>query len=75
MQLAVPDAKRGRVMALWAMTLSASAPIGHLLAGEAVTAFGVTPVLMGMAAGVGLSALGLAAMLLKRREKAASVEP
>ena len=33
----MPDDKRGRVLALWAMTLSASAPIGHLLAGQAVT--------------------------------------
>ena len=33
LQLAVPDDRRGRVLALWAMTLSASAPIGHLLAG------------------------------------------
>ncbi len=32
-QLSVTDETRGRVMALWAMTLSASAPTGHLLAG------------------------------------------
>src|SRR5205085_8149143 len=35
LQLAVPNERRGRVMALWAMMLSASAPLGHLLAGEA----------------------------------------
>ena len=67
LQLAVPDAKRGRVLALWAMTLSASAPLGHLLAGQAVTEFGVTPVLAGMAAGVGVATLVLAALLASRR--------
>jgi MFS family permease len=67
LQLAVPDAKRGRVLALWAMTLSASAPLGHLLAGQAVTHFGVTPVLAGMAAGVGTATLVLAALLAWRR--------
>jgi predicted MFS family arabinose efflux permease len=67
LQLAVPDAKRGRVLALWAMTLSASAPLGHLLAGQAVTEFGVSPVLAGMAAGVGAAALVLAVLLASRR--------
>ena len=66
LQLAVPDEKRGRVMAWWAMTLSASGPLGHLLAGEAVTAFGVGPVLLGMAAGMGLVAAALALLLLLR---------
>lgn len=61
LQLAVPDDKRGRVLALWAMTLSASAPLGHLAAGAAVAAFGVEVVLWGMAAGVGLTAGLLAA--------------
>ncbi|VTT99228.1 Uncharacterized protein OS=uncultured bacterium GN=ACD_20C00298G0003 PE=4 SV=1: MFS_3 [Gemmataceae bacterium] len=60
LQLAVPDAKRGRVMALWAMTLSASAPLGHLLAGQAVTAFGVQPVLLAMSMG----AAGCTAVLI-----------
>lgn len=63
LQLAVPDAKRGRVMALWAMTLSASAPLGHLLAGEAVTRAGVGPVLLGMGCGIALVTLALAALL------------
>ncbi|MBA4189602.1 MAG: hypothetical protein C0467_16575 [Planctomycetaceae bacterium] len=67
LQLAVPDARRGRVMALWAMTLSASAPLGHLLAGQAVTAFGVEPVLLAMASGVGTCALVLATIFLWRR--------
>ncbi len=52
-QLAVPDEVRGRVMAVWAMMLSASAPLGHLIAGQAVTEVGVGPVLFGMAIGIG----------------------
>jgi MFS family permease len=63
MQLAVPDEQRGRVMALWAMTLSASAPIGHLMAGHAITVVGVGRVLLGMSVGVGLVALFLVGML------------
>jgi MFS family permease len=67
LQLAVPDDKRGRVLALWAMSLSASAPLGHLLAGQAVAAFGIEVVLLGMASGVGVSALTLAAMIRIRK--------
>jgi MFS family permease len=66
LQLAVPDDKRGRVMAWWAMTLSASAPLGHLIAGEAITASGVGPVLFGMAAGTAAAALAIAGMLVMR---------
>ena len=62
LQLAVDDGTRGRVMALWAMTLSASAPIGHLLAGLAAEAVGLAIVLRTMAIGVGAVALGLAAL-------------
>ena len=60
LQLAVPDEKRGRVMAWWAITLSASAPPGHLVVGEVVNAFGVEPVLFGMAIGIGIVAVALA---------------
>jgi MFS family permease len=66
LQLAVPDEKRGRVMALWAMTLSASAPLGHLLAGQAVAVVGVGPVLFAMAVGAALAAAGLALVLAIR---------
>jgi predicted MFS family arabinose efflux permease len=66
LQLAVPDDRRGRVMALWAMTLSASAPLGHLLAGQAVTVVGLEPVLMSMAAGMGLVAVALAMLCTAR---------
>jgi Na+/melibiose symporter-like transporter len=62
MQLGATDASRGRVMALWAMTLSASAPVGHLLAGLSAAAVGVTTAFAGMAAGaavVAAAALGI----------------
>jgi MFS family permease len=63
LQLAVPDRNRGRVMAWWAMTLSASAPLGHLVASEMVKEFGIEPVLFGMAAGTGAAAVALAVAL------------
>jgi MFS family permease len=66
LQLAVPDEMRGRVMALWAMTLSASAPLGHLLAGQAAEAVGIRTVLFAMAIGSGLVALGLGMMVARR---------
>lgn len=66
LQLAVPDDRRGRVMALWAMTLSASAPLGHLLAGHAVAKVGPRPVLLAMAVGTGLAAAALGALLASR---------
>lgn len=66
LQLRVPDDRRGKVMALWAMTLSASAPIGHLLAGQAVTWIGVVNVLAVMTTGVLIAATGLAALVLRK---------
>jgi hypothetical protein len=65
LQLSVPDETRGRVMALWAMTLSASAPAGHLAAGQLADAAGVAAVFAGMAAGCGLVAGGLLAVLAR----------
>jgi hypothetical protein len=58
-QLSVADGVRGRVMALWAITLSASAPVGHLLAGVAATIWPVRDVLLGMAIGAGVVAVGV----------------
>jgi hypothetical protein len=66
LQMAVPDSRRGRVLALWAMTLSASAPLGHLLAGQAVTLVGVGRVLLIMAAGAGLVAIGISVLVSLR---------
>ena len=57
LQLAVADEVRGRVMAVWAMVLSASTPLGHLAVGELVNEYAVGPVLLGMAAGIGAVAL------------------
>jgi hypothetical protein len=62
LQLSVTDETRGRVMALWAMTLSASAPVGHLLAGVAATVWHVRTVLAGMAVGTGLVVAGALAL-------------
>jgi MFS family permease len=67
LQLAVPADRRGRVLALWAMTLSASAPIGHLLAGHAVTLVGVRPVVLAMSAGAAVST-GALALLVSRSD-------
>lgn len=69
LQLAVPDDKRGRVMAVWAMTLSASAPLGHLLAGQYAAQFGVLLVLRGMAVGAAVSAGFLAGVVLRGLRK------
>jgi MFS family permease len=70
LQLAVPDETRGRVMAWWAMTLSASAPLGHLASGFAVEALNAPgPVLYAMSAGVTCAALGLALILARRKLK------
>jgi MFS family permease len=66
LQLAVPDETRGRVMAWWAMTLSASAPLGHLVFTELVTAVGVGPVLRTMAAGLAAATAALAAARIAR---------
>jgi MFS family permease len=64
-QLSVADELRGRVMALWAMTLSASAPVGHLLAGAAATVWPIRDVLTVMALGVALVAAGMAVLALR----------
>lgn len=66
LQLAVPDDRRGRVMALWAMMLSASAPLGHLVAGQAVASLGVSRVILGMSVGAGVAALAMAALVQLR---------
>lgn len=59
LQLNAPDAARGRVMALWAMTLSASAPLGHLVAGRCAQVWPVPVVLTVMFAGAAVSAAGI----------------
>jgi MFS family permease len=62
LQLNAPDALRGRVMALWAMTLSASAPAGHLIAGLAAQHWPVPKVLTVMAIGAATVSVGIVAL-------------
>lgn len=66
MQLSVTDDVRGRVMALWAITLSVSAPVGHLLAGFAATIWPVRSVLIALALGVVLLAAATASLVIRR---------
>lgn len=66
MQLAVADHGRGRVMALWAMTLSASAPVGHLAAGSAATVWPVRDVLAAMACAAAVVATGVMTLVAYR---------
>ena len=65
MQLAVEDNTRGRVMALWAMTLAGSAPLGHLLAGAAASVWPVREVFAGLAIGAALTATGVLALAIR----------
>ena len=62
LQLSVDGARRGRVLALWAMTLSASAPLGHLIAGFAARSYPLPEVLLVLAAGAGATAVLVAAL-------------
>jgi len=66
LQLSVPDTTRGRVMALWAMTLSASAPVGHLLAGGAATVWPVRDVLTVLASATGVLAVAVVGLVMIR---------
>ena len=66
LQLAAGDTARGRVMALWAMTLSFSAPLGHVVAGAMAVRVGVTAVLAGMAAGATLVVAAVVGLTLSR---------
>jgi len=66
LQLSVPPEMRGRVMALWAMMISASAPIGHLAAGFAAKVYPVQSVYAVLTCGVGLSTLATIAVYLTR---------
>ncbi len=56
LQLSVADDKRGRVMALWPMMLSASSLVGQLVAGAAAQRLDVRHVMAGMAAGAAVTA-------------------
>ena len=57
-QAAVPDAIRGRVVGLWMIVFSASAPVGSLVAGVLAQPVGVVPIMVAS----GLICLGVAAV-------------
>jgi hypothetical protein len=59
LQLSVTDENRGRVMALWPMTLSGGALVGHLVSGWAARSVPIPDLMLVMAGGVGLTAAGL----------------
>ncbi|CAN5414521.1 MFS transporter [soil metagenome] len=69
MQLSSPDHARGKVMALWAMTLSGSSIPGHLLAGYAAQHYPVTDVMLAMTAGVAASTAGVVALVVSGKVK------
>ena len=57
-QLQVAQQQRGRVLGIWAMTLSGAMPLGNLIVGPLADSFGTEPVLLAQ----GLLCLGLAAV-------------
>ena len=65
MQLSVEDHARGRAMSLWAMMLSASAPLGHFLAGQAANWFPVRDVMLTLASGLAIVWVAVLALLLR----------
>jgi len=69
MQLSVPDAVRGRAMAFWAMTLSASAPIGHIAAGAAAQVWPIPDVVLVLACGASGVAVGVGALAMRTSER------
>ncbi len=65
LQMSVPDELRGRVMALWPMALGGSAMIGHLASGQLARMIPLKDLMMALAGGVGLTAVGV--VLVSRR--------
>ena len=72
-QNAVPDALRGRVMALYVTVFAGTAPIGGILAGSLAQAFGA-PVALSVGAASASAVLALVAWKLRFAEAAAHVE-
>lgn len=62
LQLTTPDHARGRVLALWPMTLSGGTVAGNLLCGWAARHLPIPTVLGIMAAGTGLTAVAVAVL-------------
>jgi MFS family permease len=71
-QLSSEEHNRGRVMAIWAMVLSAAVPLGNFLAGPAADEWGLSPVLAALGFACGLVPLGLLWMLRPWKEGQAS---
>ncbi len=72
-QNAVPDALRGRVMALYVTVFAGSAPIGGIFAGSLAQAFGA-PVALSVGAALGGLVLGLVAWKLRPARSEATVD-
>ncbi len=76
LQMSVPNAMRGRIMAIWAMMLSASSLPGHLIAGELARRYPIPDVLVIMLIGIVLALIGLAVLVASRTlEKQRGAEP
>src|SRR5207244_1391014 len=58
-QLSSEEHNRGRIMAIWAMVLSAAVPLGNFLAGPAADEWGLSPVLAALGLACGLVPIGL----------------
>lgn len=69
LQLSTPNEARGRVMALWPMTLSGSSILGNLAGGWAAREFPIPQLLFTMAIGVGLTAAAAAVLAWRMKRK------
>ncbi len=75
LQLSTPDHARGRVMALWPMTLSGGAVGGHLLCGWAAKHFPIPQVFGAMWVGVTATAIVVAVLAVVLRPPPATGGP
>jgi MFS family permease len=74
-QVSVPDALRGRVMALWALVFGASLPLGNVLMGEVAQRLGTSHAIGGGAAACLLASLAIAAARPFRERRASTRGP
>jgi MFS family permease len=80
LQLRSEEYNRGRIMGIWAMTMSGAVPLGNLIAGPAADRWGEPIILQVLGITCALSALGLLVLLRPgkltvRREAAALATP
>jgi MFS family permease len=71
-QLSTTNAQRGRVMAIWAMTLTGSVPIGHLILGTGADMLGDQKIVAVMAIAIGCLSLLTLAMILNKLSRSSS---